>query len=358
MYQSNLTVEEIFRFTPPQNAIIDRVVYKIKSGSQTLNIFGPTVYDHITVNKFVYIEYVCYMISLVVEEKFTFENLAVTPVGSGLIYRLDFGEALKDVQYLKLSFTRFRGDYPIRSILINPVIRRKFFDANDREAWTYNLFTSYYYRLHAINLPSPYETRCFDYKRIGFDHDVDCAQNCTRSMTLKEIGKNPYSVIIREPNNMSMVSYDDMSGVIGKRILEIEKGCQHLCRYRPCDDGRTLTIAEAKQARRFQLDNVLPIYPSIETKAHEQLSFVEFITYLVSTISTWTGLSIVSLNRLMNILFWWKKCNKRKTSQMDYENHKRQSLRLSSQRMELKKVTGYLNTQCKKADPNFGKVAL
>ena len=309
-YQHNLTVGEIFRFTPQVDNIVDRVVYKNASGFLTLNIPGREAYDHITVKKYVYTEFICFMISLKSRENFTFENLAITPVGSGLIYRIDFSESLKEAQYLKLSFSRFSHYYPIRSSMISPVIRRKFFDVNDKELWSYNLFTSSFYSLHATFLPAPHETRCFDYTKFGFHHDIHCAQNCTLIRTLKELGKNPYSVIILKPNDRTMISYQDMqSKHIVEKVLKIEKNCKHQCRFKPCIDNRIVTVTNSKQARRFQLSYVLPTHPSVDINAFPHLSFVEFLTYFISTISTWTGLSIISMNPITLMLFAFKKKN-------------------------------------------------
>ena len=295
-YQHELTIQEIFKFTPREQEVVKRVVFKTANGSLTVNSNGNDPYQYIVVSKYIYLEYICYMISLKRLETWSFESLAVTPVGSGLIYVIFLTESVTTARFLKFALTQHHFDYPARSIIFSPVIRR-----STRNQRVDNEFTNYHYRLFAQRLEYPYETNCLNYHKIDpkINHDVECTQQCILRETVKQLNKFPYSVIISNLSSLNMIScIDMMDKEVRPQVLRIDSDCKHKCRWPSCYDSRIITVTEWRRGTKFQLKHILPTHPSIEVIASPRLSFVEFITYLISTISTWTGFSIMAMNPL------------------------------------------------------------
>lgn len=311
-YQHELTIEEIFKFTPREHEIINRIVFKKTSGSLTITE-SEDPYQYLDVSKYIYVEFICYMISLKERESWTFESFAVTPVGSGLIYRIDFASNLTRTRFLMFAFTHDPQDYPARSIMFSTVYRRDIL-----HTMVDNDYTGYHYRLFAKTLEYPYETDCFDYNKIDpkVDHDVDCAQLCMYQKTVKRFNKFPYSIIIDNVNNASslkMISYIDMlDEKIASQILSIKNDCKQNCRWTACLDSRTVAVTDSKHGRQlssdsFHMSYILSTHPNIYIYASPHVSFVEFITYIISTISTWTGLSIMAMNPLEFAIRIWRR---------------------------------------------------
>ena len=327
-YQHELTIEEVFKFTPSNDDIIERVVFKTVNGSLTTDSKGSDPYRYIVISKYVYLEYICYMISLKARETWTFHNFAVTLVEPGLIFQVDFAESLATSRYLKFSFTNQHYDYPARSIMLSPVFYRDL-SGNIVE----NDFISSHYRMFTKRLPYPHETNCVYYETMSsgsllprFDHDIDCAQMCMYEESVKRIKKYPYSVLIINSTTEKMVSYlDMMDKTIGPEVVKIESECKHKCRWAACHDGRIITTTDSKQGKKFRLNYILPTHPDIEITASAHLSFVEFVTYLISTISTWTGLSIIAMNPLEFIIKTWTKLkiHDRKRQRLQRQNETR-----------------------------------
>ena len=147
------------------------------------------------------------------------------------------------------------------------------------------------------NLPPPYETQCFDYMSLGFVHEMECKQRCLQQQTMMHLGKIPYSVIITNRTADKVISYLDLEKQdFATKFRNLESGCHENCNMKPCVDGRFVTMTESKQSNRFIMMYIVPQQPSFMIETRPQMTVVEFITYLLSTVSTWTGLSIISMN--------------------------------------------------------------
>ena len=72
-----------------------------------------------------------------------------------------------------------------------------------------------------------------------------------------------------------------------------------------CSDALSLTTTTETEGPEFLIQRIVPSDPSFRVTMTPALKLVEFITYLLSAVSTWTGISIMSLNP-------WKFLSKKK----------------------------------------------
>ena len=293
-YQHELTTREILSHTPNENEIINKVSFK-STRSKKIDASGPSVRDHLFIKKYVYLEYVCYKIGLREQVSLDFDSLAVTPVGSGLVYQFEFNETvLGSTQMLKIAFS-MREFYPYRGLRITPVIYTGF--NSTTKSVQYNRFTVHSYTMVIYNLPPPYETRCYDFSIHGFPNAVHCIEACLENHTLNHFDKLPFSSIISVPSNKRIISYVDMQNhSFVSRLEELKSLCRKKCSYIECVDGLFVTTTDAKLNNHFMFKYVVPQQPSIRIMLHAQMKFVEFFTYLFSIVSTWIGISILSLD--------------------------------------------------------------
>ena len=90
---------------------------------------------------------------------------------------------------------------------------------------------------------------------------------------------------------------DHLNENIDKEIMEIRTTCSSImfCHKQECNFHRSITQVSVSTGTFFTLKYILPLHPSFHiTTTH--LSLVEFLTYMFSIVSTWTGLSIFSMN--------------------------------------------------------------
>ena len=330
-YQHELTIQEILRYTPNENEIVNQVSFKSIT-SKKIEASGASVRDHLFVKKYVYLEYVCYKIGLREQVSLDFDSLAVTPVGSGLVYQFQFNETVVDSsELIKIAFSD-REFYPYRALRITPVVYRGF--NNARKSVQYNRFTVHSYTMTIYNLPPPYETRCYDYSIHGFSNEVHCVQTCLQKHTLNHFDKLPFSSIISVPSNKRIISYIDMENdSFISRLEELRSLCKENCSYIGCVDGVIVTTTDAKLNNYFMLKYVVPQQPSIRIMLHAEMKMIEFFTYLFSIVSTWTGLSVLSLDpvKLWQAMQTLKKDRRLVQARMRLANRRQRTIAVKDQ---------------------------
>lgn len=294
-YQDDMTISEIFRYTPHEKEILAGVMFRHPNSSQLLKIRGKESYEHFNVSKYIYLEQVCYMIGPRHGIAKPYNFYAVTPYLPGTVY----GICLQNNTIMMSEMIRIlnhRPDaFPYRSLRATPVIVRK---TGLRSHTDLNLFISNQVRLQTLLLPPPYETDCFDYHSVGLGSEEHCLQACVAKIVHREFGKVPFSVIITESSSRQIVSYNDvMNEMFARKILQIEQECgMQVCARRHCDMRMAIsnTMSSAEDDASLRLVFVVPSHPSFRTTTHAKMDMVEFLTYIMSTLGIWSGLNFMT----------------------------------------------------------------
>jgi hypothetical protein len=294
-YQHQLNIDEIFKYTPDAKTTLSKVVFRTNDSYENVEAFDRDIYDHFDVSKYLYLEYICYQFTQKNPMSISYSSLAVTPVSSGQIYELTFNWTLEKAAMLKFAIHETES-YPHRSLMVTPVFRRNY-NMKDNTA-QYNAFSSFSTSLSITNLPPPYETNCFDYGTIGLHSDSHCTQECVKREVIKKLNKMPFSVFVNESVHMKMISYQDVSEeTISKSIFDIENKCSiGICSKRSCFDLTELTSTFETAYNEFLVRRNVPSDPNFVVNTNPAMKLVELLTYVLSTVSTWTGLSIMTLN--------------------------------------------------------------
>lgn len=170
----------------------------------------------------------------------------------------------------------------------------------------YNMYVNYQIRLTVELLKPPFETMCRMYREVGIDSDADCVQQCIRKRTMERYHMIPFGVIVNdtlkgEEEGVKMMSYNNVvaNQLFGRQQLEISEDCtSHVCKRRDCQVRTAITSTTElmdMDVRVIGLRLNVPSDPSILVTTSPTLNLVEFLTYAMSCVSTWTGLSIISL---------------------------------------------------------------
>ena len=297
-YQNEITVEEIFHFSPENTSFVIALWLKKEKSAKWFFYNNSDFYDFVTVKRFVYLEYICYSMTPVNVSSEPYNQLAAAPYGLGVIRQYYFSDYVERSNFIVIVITD--NESGLYRALLTSTYRFRYYNETTNSAH-YNKFIVREYSMEILGLPHPYKSDCFDYKSVGYEDAIDCRQDCNRNQTINKFDKLPYSLIIRKPEPRKIVSYmDHLNEDIDKQIMEIRANCSStFCRKQECSFHRSITEVSVSTGTFFTLKHILSLHPSFHITTTPHLSLVEFLTYMFSIISTWTGLSILSMNPLI-----------------------------------------------------------
>ena len=301
-YKQNLTAKEIFTFTPKVEETLKHIRFR-KLGSYRMFRLSKTT--GVDVEKFLYSEFICYKISLKRNNRKPMPHhlLSVTTQAPGMVYELTMTDKLDPAHYMKLALTRV-DESPGQALMYIPVMRRGHRNGTDGKkdlSPERNEFTNWAVEFSSRYLPAPYETDCWFYdRRTEFKTRYDCKQVCEERKTLKELKQVSFNSIIRTPYDANLIydsqefSYDQQQ--IMKRIV---KYCNRkVCQKRDCHYSVWQTTTTGVEHRDFRIRMNVPYGTSIRKENKPMTEFMEFFTFVSSAVSTWIGLSILTLDPL------------------------------------------------------------
>ena len=159
--QRELTVRQIFDFTPGVESSINRCILKRPKSYEVLYRPKDECFKIFNVTKYVALEYVCYKYDYRPSESdvnpvsVSLDTLAYTVKSPGEVYSIIPGKEFANFIVSKFLVTN-PGKFPHVSIGLAPLLERK--NLLDFGSYTINFFS-----LTKNHLPAPYRTNCFDY---------------------------------------------------------------------------------------------------------------------------------------------------------------------------------------------------
>ena len=117
----DLTVEQMFKFTPQENDVVDVVGFSNSSLSSEIIVKGNDAKKLVKVDKYLYMRYVCYRISLIGDEPLSLRHFASFLRSSGMIRFYKFSERFKRSDIIKFAVGPV-NEIPLRGLMISPYI--------------------------------------------------------------------------------------------------------------------------------------------------------------------------------------------------------------------------------------------
>ena len=319
--QDSLSLGSIFDYTPAIDDVIKTGYYRTPGTYMIRECHNKNCSRSFNVIKFYYLEYICYKISLKRGTSMSFMSLTDTAVSPGLLIRIQFSSMI-DHSLRIVIMTHNPSLLPYRSLMITPVILRGSTQERlDGKRARFSRFTSYQRRMNILNLPPPYETRCFDYSKIGLHSDMQCMQECIMNQTIGKIMRLPFSVLLQQQqsNHLHVLSYrDTLNQRLMQRVHDIEQDCNSSCRWLPCVAQIAITVTSMITYPAFESEVTTPIKPSFTIKFYPMINLTEYIIYLMSICTTWTGLHMMQMNPFQRMIRrgWFMRCKNRTSSQI------------------------------------------
>ena len=202
-------------------------------------------------------------------------------------------------------------------------------------------------------LPRPYETGCFSYSKLNFTNSIECIERC---IVLKSVRK--WGAISRG-SLVSIGVHDykflNSSNFTKKRaeLEEIRLSCQSSCPNTSCEDTHIVTIQESSAhigwdslfSKNLSItwQRQIPSIPSAKISCRPSSSPIELLLYMMSSVSTWTGLSMMSINPILLL----RNLSKRKSAprMSPLELRERRKIRTKYQTVQMSRFENHLLSQ-------------
>ena len=294
--QREITIREIFDLTPNGSNIVETFCHRNETGYEYIRSDDEqSVRSVLNVEKFIYIEYICYRIEMKQPMRIKTNVVSVHPIASGTLGEMTMGRLFRNVTRYKVSL-HDRQSLPYESLMVQPIIRR-----SGRDLKSLNTVFAFPGNFTITYLKAPYSTNCFDYGEIHYFDRAHCIQSCVLKNTFKQFNKYPYSAFVENSTDHQLVNYQDAGDVERSQHLdriasECEKSME--CRRKTCLSTTTITYLNIVDGtdEDFAVIVAVPQHPWTYISHYPSINLVTYIIYTMGAFGTWTGLSVISLN--------------------------------------------------------------
>ena len=260
--------------------------YEILDARSCLDIFS--------VSKSVYLEYVCYRISMKSRQQFRdLRKVMYSRHWSRmmLMFYIDFG-FMKSVKLMKLLI-HDRAD--------TPYITSSYCMTFEVQDPNHSTFKSSYTMYQIQRLASPYTSHCRNYTADSgnrFMTRESCIQECLMRRVIPKTGLAPFSSFVSEPLPIRQITMNDVkqNASISQTLVRLESECEGECSQLDCDVDFLITHSESLLEQESKMIVFTPNSPDI--LVHEEIAFrlVDFLIFIASCFGSWLGLSFLHFN--------------------------------------------------------------
>ena len=292
---NNLSIHDIYTYT--YNA--DDIVYV--ASYQTY--FWTTSYSKTKLStimqfqKYIFARNLCYLYSFKSFKLFSINQIRGSNVG--YFY---FGKQISQTAGFWL-FIAEKDKIPFRETIEARYIQR------GNSSMKLDYFQSSHYSIRKKLLPPPHETGCFSYSKLNFTNSVACVEHCIVKKSFQKW--KAISNISLIPNNAVNFKFV-MERNSTKYLIELRNirlSCQKSCPNPSCDDMKIVTTQEItahlgmdslyKGKISILWQRLIPSSPSIKILCRPSWTLTQLILFMMSSVSTWTGLSMMSFNPIL-----------------------------------------------------------
>ena len=300
-YQDALTIGQIFTYSPDVMEVIDKITYRDGKTFAAITAVGADVHKIIAVSKYLNMDHVCYRFIMRKRYKKSYDFFTSSMQAHGLIYeiRTNASSLIHRSNYVKIVITMpSAASYPFRSIRFGEIIHLDYNESSQESR--YNHLTVYKILVDNQMLPAPYESNCFDYRPIGYYSDADCEHHCMSDKTLAAWNKVPFSAVVNVSSERQLVSYNNLKDpLVMKQLMNMHADCSgRLCKRHGCNTGQALAVTrkESRCGSALTVRLIVPLQPWIYLNNSPALDLIQYITYVMGIMSTYTGVGVLFFN--------------------------------------------------------------
>ena len=321
LWMDVLTISDIFSFTPDH--FVDECSYRDETGDDIVHSspYNCTVFNQ---RKYVTQQYICYQLYTKDEKLIKFDSIHSSLLFDKMIYEIRFSGQLSES--IKIRTTINDEGYPDISRKFAPGYHKK--RGKDIAIMiSCQNFTNY-------KLGYPYDR---NYCQEGGENFFQCIYDCYENVTLKNIGRLPYTSFYDEPMDKKLISHSMLGNLTLSKLLQqwfenCEKSCvTRLCSYSYCStvghSDTPVNIDDSKLGSTIRVES--PSSPDTNTTYIPFLPSLDFVIYILSTLGTWFGLVIISCNPVNFI----HKVTDTFNSRMEWRRRRQERMQILQRRM-------------------------
>ena len=291
----NLSILEIYNYTYHAENILYLISYPENDGRRAWK--SSNFLSIMNMKKYYSRSNICYLYAVR-----SFKPLSVDQTNGRNIISLFFRKEISKTYAVQL-FIAEEHRYPFRET------RKAGYVHRGHSSPKLDKFESSYYSIRKKILPLPYETACFDYSNLNLTNSVECAERCVVQKCFQKWGAIARaSLLANEIKDYTFVWSRNFTKADAE-LYEIRRSCRSSCPSTSCEDSHIVTIQES--AVHLGLDTIFennvslawgsntPSFSSTRISCRPTWTLVELILYMMSSVSTWTGLSMMSINPIL-----------------------------------------------------------
>ena len=291
----NLSIHEIYNYTYDA----DNLVYVVNFNNIYWSVrWSKTSLSSIMkIHKYYFAKNLCYLYLVK-----SFKPLSVDQIRGSSVVSFHFGKQISETSQVWL-FIAEKDKIPVRETIKGRYIFR------GNSSIKLDVFQSSHYTIRKELLAPPYETGCFSYSKLNFTSSIECLERCVVLKCFKKWGAVSSESLL--PNNRNDYKFVQIVNYT-KYFTELDNirlSCQSSCPSTACEDTQIFTIQESgayvgvasltQNNASIAWQRLTPSIPSVTISCIATTTWPQLMLYIMSSVSTWTGLSMMSFNPIL-----------------------------------------------------------
>ena len=276
----NLTLKRLFEATPTAEQVIKVIWYRDADG--VMRISDGNEWQRVTnMTRFYSQGCMCYKIAWQFDNKYHPDDVRLASSFTFILYQITFTHQVKDAR--NVSIILAKDD-------VTPFTSRMYTSVNHPSRFI-NSYTAHQTRDTVYLLPKPYDTSC---TQASGQEYFDCVRLCIVNGSMAK-GMASDTLIHTRPLDLSLMPLlpdnQTMQWSHGLR-----RSCHRRCYRKPCAFFHSVTHTSlvAHTTDSLQVSVRTSQMPSKETTHVAVMTFIEFFSFLCTSIGAWFGVSFLS----------------------------------------------------------------
>ena len=290
----NLSIQEIYNYTYHAESIVYDAWYDNEVSNSTWS--KTNLSASMKIQKYFFARNLCYLFSVRY-----FKPLSVEQLSGDTVAYIQFGKEISETEKV-LLFLSEKDKIPFRETIRG----RYIFRGNSSKKL--DQFESSHYIIKKQLLPPPHETECFNYSNLNITNSRECIERCVVGKCFEKWHAiSMESLVPNEADDYRFVRISN-NDKYRAELNEMRLSCQSRC-PKSCNDVHTVTIKESSAHMAWDVlsnntisikwERQTPSVLSVKLSCRPIQSLTELILYIMSSISTWTGLSMMSFTPIV-----------------------------------------------------------
>lgn len=289
-----LTIEQIFKYTPDVDQVMDRCLVRNKDG--TVSDSREECEENFSIEKYFKQQEICYQIQRKQKDDLLLEEVTHSSIKSFLVYEIQLTKWFKEAAVLEaIIFQEKGGGYPFlsRDYAVKHWIKHQGRDNSTQQRYLHLSGSD----IDIERMPKPYDTQCIEVDdNVGYD----CLLSCKLDY-YKDIDRVPASELLFQPYNLTPVSDTDKKDhLIRQKVQLIETLCRDECHMHASWCKVHISITHLEASFHFNDSIMFSVntgkQPDLSSRSIPVSTFIEYFSFTAGCFGIWFGLSFLSLH--------------------------------------------------------------